>query len=234
MGKETKAIGITLAAALAACAFAAWPVRARSAGRTLNFQDNFTSGNLNAFQMPYPQDWEILSENGLHYLHMKRSRGALVPRRPMQFARLKNIRVGSFDLRAKVRRTGKSHSIIIVFNYVDSLHFYYTHLSVDSGRKISVHNGVFLVDGAPRRRIAGTDAPPALPDYSWHTVRILRNARTGSIKIFMNGSAKPLFSLVDHTFTCGQIGFGSFDETGDFAQIRLRSNDADCTPGSQH
>ena len=132
--------------------------------------------------MPFPEDWEILKEGNLHYLHMQRSRPPGVPRRPVQFALLKGVKVGSFTLDVKVRRAGGS--MIVVFNYVDPLHFYYVHLSDNPGTKISVHNGIFIVDGGPRRRIAGLEASPALPDLSWHDVRIVRNVRTGSIKVF--------------------------------------------------
>jgi hypothetical protein len=188
----------------------------------LSFRDDFTSNNLSNWSIPYPGDWTVLIQNGLHYLHMKRSRPPGVPRRPLQFARLKNIRGGSFVLRANVRRDGGS--MIIVFNYVDTLHFYYVHLSVNPGRQISVHNGIFIVNGGPRRRIAGLDAPAALPDRAWHTVRIIRDARSGSIKVLVDHHSTPLFAATDRSFTCGQIGFGSFDETGDFAKIRLHSN----------
>jgi hypothetical protein len=200
-------------------------------GENLTFRDNFRSSNLSDWEMPYPSDWEVLTENGLHYLHMKRSRPPGVPRRPLQFARLKNVRVGSFDLGANVRREGGS--MIIVFNYVDTLHFYYVHLSVNPGRQIAVHNGIFIVDGGPRRRIAGIDAPAALPNRAWHPVRIVRDVRSGSIRVFIDKHANPLFTVTDRTFTCGQIGLGSFDETGDFAKIRLRSDDSGCSGASQ-
>lgn len=191
----------------------------------LDFRDNFDSGTLNGWQMPYPEDWQIIAENGLHFLHMLRSRPPGVPRRPLQFALLKDIRAASFNLEVQVRRrTG--HSTLVVFNYADTLHFYYAHLSMDRGITVPVHNGIFIVNGAPRRRMAGLNAPPALPDFSWHTVRIVRNARSGSIKVFMDGQSHPLFNAVDHTFTCGEIGLGSFDETGDFAHLRVRSSDA--------
>ena len=115
--------------------------------------------------------------------------------------------------------------MIVVFNYVDTLHFYYAHLSKDPGTQVDVHNGIFIVDGGPRRRIAGLDASPALPDLSWHDVRIVRDLRSGSIQVFLDQETTPRFSVIDHTFTYGQIGLGSFDETGDFADFRLSSND---------
>jgi hypothetical protein len=120
----------------------------------------------------------------------------------------------------------------MVFNYVDTLHFYYTHLSVDPGAKVDVHNGIFIVDGGPRRRIAGKEAAPVLPDQDWHTVRVQRDIQSGSIEVFVDADPSPRFSVIDSTFNCGQVGLGSFDETGDFTDIRFTSNDAGCEPGA--
>jgi hypothetical protein len=204
---------------------------AQCGNASISIRHNFDKGSLNAWQMPFPQDWEILQQGNLHYLHMKRPRDPGVPRRPLQFARLKGVKVGSFTLDVNVRRIG--HSMIVVFNYVDTLHFYYVHLSENTGKQISVHNGIFIVNGKPRYRIAGLDAAPALPDRSWHHVRIVRNVRTGSIQVFLDKETKPRFSVIDHTFTCGQVGLGSFDETGDFARFRLRSNDGQVSAAAQ-
>jgi len=198
--------------------------------RSIHFADDFERGRLDAWQMPYPEDWQILAENGNHYLHMNRSREPGEPRRPLQFALLKGVKVGSFDFRARVRREGKS--MIVVFNYVDSLHFYYAHLSADTGSKQPVHNGIFLVNNAARVRIAGLEAPPALPDNSWHQIRVARNAASGRIEVWSDVESSPLFTVVDRTFLCGQIGIGSFDETGDFDDVQVTSDDAGCTPPS--
>jgi hypothetical protein len=192
------------------------------------FRDNFSSGKLDRYELPYPEDWAVQQEGPLHYLHMLRARDAEEPRHPIQFARLKGITVGSFTLETRVRR--EHLSVAIAFNYVDAVHFYYTHLSVDAGAKVAVHNGVFLVDGAPRRRIGGIEAPPALPDTNWHKIRLARDVNSGSIKVFVDNEAQPHFSLVDKTFKCGQIGLGSFDETGDYTDVKLSSNDAGCRP----
>jgi len=194
----------------------------------VNFQDDFSSGKLDQWQFPFAEDWVVKEEGPLHYLHMLRNREPLVPRRPQQFALIKGINVGSFTLQTRVRREGSS--MMIVFNYVDTLHFYYTHLSKDPGAKVDVHNGIFLVDGAPRRRIAGLEAAPALPDTNWHTVRVERDVNTGSIKVFVDREPQPRFSVVDKTFKCGRVGLGSFDETGDYTDVRLSSTDAGCQP----
>lgn len=216
-----------VAAAVAASLVA--PSQARSVLKSIAFSDNFERANLVAWQFPYSEDWEIRAEGGNHYLHMKRNREPGVPRRPLQFALVKSAQVGSFDFQARIRREGRS--MIVVFNYVDTLHFYYAHLSGDRGVEQPVHNGIFIVNGEPRKRIAGTDAPPALPDAEWHKVRVVRDVPAGSIEVFIDDQQKPLFSVVDATFTCGQIGIGSFDETGDFDDVKVSSNDAACEPG---
>ena len=199
--------------------------------RSVTIHDDFQKADLSLWEFPYPEDWQVSEEGGNRFLHMLRNREPGVPRRPLQFARMRDVNVGSFELRARVRREGRS--MIVVFNYVDTLHFYYTHLSVDRGTEQPVHNGIFIVNGEPRKRIAGTEAAPALPDRGWHDVRVVRNVSAGSIEVFMDEGREPLFSVTDTTFTCGQIGVGSFDEAGDFDDIYLESNDAGCVPGSK-
>jgi len=205
------------------------PTSARPVWRSIQFTDSFSAGTLDRWQFPYPEDWVIGTEGPLHFLHMLRNREPLVPRRPVQFALLKGASVGSFNFQARVRREG--NSLLMVFNYVDTLHFYYTHLSVDPGAKVAVHNGIFIVDGGPRSRLAGLEAAPALPDQNWHDIRIQRDSHSGSIEVFVDAERTPRFSVTDSTFTCGQVGLGSFDETGDFTDVRLTSNDAGCQPG---
>jgi len=196
--------------------------------RGKTFQDDFSSGKLDHWLLPYPEDWEILSEVPMHYLHMKRNREPGVPRRPLQYALLKGVNMGSFELTTRVRREGRS--MLIVFNYVDTLHFYYTHLSQDRGAEQAVHNGIFMVNGAPRVRVAGLEAPPALPDRNWHQVRVLRDVSSGAVKVFVDENKDPIFTWTDTTFRCGQLGLGSFDETGDFADVKLQAQDVGCKP----
>jgi hypothetical protein len=51
--------------------------------------------------------------------------------------------------------------------------------------------------------------------------------RTGSIQVFLDNQTQPKFSIVDRTYSCGQVGLGSFDETGDFSQFQLQLKDAE-------
>jgi hypothetical protein len=193
---------------------------------SLSFREDFSSGKLDRWQFQHPEDWVILTEGPRYFLHMLRSREPGVPRRPMQFALLRDARVGSFDLRTQVRR--EKEAMMIVFNYVDDLHFYYAHLAEHPGTDEIMHNGIFIVNGEPRKRIPPLPPLPALPDKAWHSVRVHRDVPSGLIEVYVDGSAKPYFSTEDRTFTCGQIGLGSFDETGDFTDVELESSDANC------
>src|SRR5574340_84806 len=80
----------------------------------LSFHCNFSPKELSEWTFPHAEDWVSKTEDGQTYMHMLRPRDPGVPRRPLQFARLKNINVGSFDLSVKVRREGSS--MIVVFN----------------------------------------------------------------------------------------------------------------------
>jgi hypothetical protein len=216
---------LALGLALAAHGFAA-----RAAVDRLWFMDDFESGKLDDWQFPHPEDWVILEAGGDHYLHMVRSREPGVPRRPLQFALLKGVKAGNFSFETRVRREGRS--MIVVFDYVDTLHFYYAHLSGDRGTAQPVHNGIFIVNGGERVRLAGTEAPPALPDHDWHMIRIERSNTGGTIDVYSDVQGSPIFSVVDRTLTCGQIGIGSFDETGDFENVSLIADNEGCSPVS--
>jgi hypothetical protein len=62
------------------------------------------------------------------------------PRYPIQYALLEGQDFGSFTLECEVMRD--MGSLILVYNWKDSSHFNYVHLSVDSPEKQIVHNGI--------------------------------------------------------------------------------------------
>ena len=50
------------------------------------------------------------------------------------------------------------------------------------------------------------------------------------IEVWSDAQTRPLFTAVDRTFTCVQIGIGSFHETGDLDDVELNSRDDGCNP----
>lgn len=183
----------------------------------INFRDNFESGMRN-WLPPRPADWQVEQEGGNHFLRLLRpGYGPGVPRRPLNYALLRDRCFGDFTLSVRLRRAGKS--LTIVFGYQDTLHFNYAHLSVDRGTEQKVHNGIFRVDGGERFRIDNPDRPPALPDKEWHTARIVRQAP--QVDVYMDGSSEALLSVNEKLFPYGRVGIGSFDESGDFDDFQI-------------
>lgn len=190
---------------------------------------NFDDSGLEGWHVPLPKDWEIANDGGNNdggnkVLRLREPGPIGAPRRPVKFALFQPGCVSDFQAEVKVRRTGKS--LLVTFGFQDRAHFYYTHLSVDSGDH-HVHNGIFKVDGGERVRVAGTGSAPALPTDGWHTVRVVRSVESGEISVFIDKDKTPRFQLVDKSFTYGWVGIGSFDETGDFDDFRLRGTPSD-------
>ena len=55
----------------------------------------------------------------------------------------------------------------------------------------------------------------------WQKVRIERKVSDGTIRVFFNDMEKPIMVAKDETHGAGQIGFGSFDDTGKVTNIRI-------------
>ena len=77
----------------------------------------------------------------------------------------------------------------LIFGYESPTRFYYVHLA---GITNAVHNGIFLVADADRRRLDQPDSVPQMKDQAWHHVRLERDPASGRIEIFMDGSTTPV------------------------------------------
>jgi glucose/arabinose dehydrogenase len=144
-------------------------------------------------------------------------------RRPGAIALLRDRSFQDVVLEADVRSTADPSviraDVLLIFGYQSPTNFYYVHLS---GITDGVHNGIFIVDDADRRRIDDGTATPVLPDREWHHVRLDHDSATGRIDIFADGSQTPTMSAVDRSFAGGGVGFGSFDDTGLIRDIVVR------------
>lgn len=143
-------------------------------------------------------------------------------RRPAALAILKSDPVTDLTFRAEVKSTAPTdlavRDVQIVFGYQSPSRFYYVHLSAKTD---AVHNGIFLVDNADRRRLDTLDSKAPLTDQAWHRVRLERTVETGRIAVYFDEQPEPVLSIVDKTLTWGRVGIGSFDETGEFRNVRL-------------
>lgn len=168
------------------------------------------------FSVPVAPDWKASAE--LLELVVKHEPGK--PRRPKQFALLEEGPYSSFTLEVDVKRNGKS--LILVFAHQDDDHFNYAHISVDDPAKQNVHNGVFHVFGGDRVRISPLEGGPGLlPTTDWTHVKLVWDGKTGEVVCYANGKTSGALRAVDLSLKHGRVGFGSFNETGSFRNLKI-------------
>jgi len=184
-----------------------------------------TAGTLSVFDrqwtVPVDADWQIDREDGAAVLHLAKARDSLPgPRRPIQFALTEVPRYSRLTVEADVKPLGKS--LIIVFAYQDLAHFNYAHLSIDSGKLVPVHNGIFHVYGGERVRISDPDSPPAFPQNNhWYHATLTHDAITGAVAVAVDGKPVATLRAMDVSLGPGKVGLGSFDETAEFKNVKI-------------
>jgi len=50
---------------------------------------------------------------------------------------------------------------------------------------------------------------------------VRRDTASGSIEVFFDDLSKPVLRATDRTFLSGQVGFGTFDDTGRIDDVML-------------
>jgi len=146
-------------------------------------------------------------------------------RRPSALAILKSGDFRTATVTAQIRSTADvsvvNRDLEVILAYQTSARFYYVHLA---GITNDVHNGIFLVADADRKRIDPGTSPPQLTDQRWHDVRVVWDGGAGSIDVYVDRSAAPVMRAVDATLRHGRIGIGSFDDTGEFKDIVVQAS----------
>lgn len=146
-------------------------------------------------------------------------------RRPSALAVLRSAPLTDVTLEADLRSTAAlpdqtpRRDLLLVVGYQSPTRFYYVHISA---ARDDVHNGIFLVADADRRRIDTKSDTAMLTDQAWHRVRLERQASTGRIALYVDGGAEPIMVATDTTLAAGRVGVGSFDDAGEFRAIRVR------------
>lgn len=145
-------------------------------------------------------------------------------RRPSALAVLRSAPLTDVTLEADLRSTAAlpdqtpRRDLLLVVGYQSPTRFYYVHISA---ARDDVHNGIFLVADADRRRIDTKSDTAMLTDQAWHRVRLERQASTGRIALYVDGGAEPIMVATDTTLAAGRVGVGSFDDAGEFRAIRV-------------
>lgn len=189
---------------------------------TIVFEENFDSGTQR-WQVLDPQTWRIADRGDNKTFEITERGSAYKPpvRSPGHIALIKDLDLGSFEIRFRVRSTkdtGNHRDCCVFFNYIDDQHFYYVHL----GARPDPHSGqIMIVKEAPR--LAITENQKRTPwDDQWHDVKVERKVESGSIKVYFDDMTTAHMEVVDKNFTKGQIGIGSFDDLNEFDDIVVR------------
>lgn len=188
----------------------------------LLLQEDFSQG-AQRWAPTDPEAWKVISEGSRPlYSLFQQSRYEPPVRSPRNLSLLQDLWVSDFVLEARVRSTSREYGhrdLCFFFGHQDPSHFYYVHLASQADPHA---HSIFLVNGAPRVSIASrrTEGVRWI-DHHFHTVRIERRLQEGSIRVFFDDLSEPVMEAVDSTFGPGRVGIGSFDDTGDFQEIRL-------------
>ena len=141
-------------------------------------------------------------------------------RRPAGLAILKSAPLGTLtfdvDLRSEEPETLLVRDVELIVGWQSPTRFYYVHLAAKTD---PVHNGIFLVNDADRKRLDDQTGTPQLKDKAWHHVKLERDPASGRIAVFVDGATTPALEANDTTLKTGRVGLGSFDETGQFKNV---------------
>jgi len=188
----------------------------------LLFEADFEDNEIGNWKATDPTAWRVESGNGGKVLALhKQSEYEPQVRSPFNINLVRNVVVGSFILELKIRSTTKDYGhrdMCVIFGYQDPTHFYYVHIANQSDANA---NSIFIVNAEPRVSIAETRTEGTKWDDDWHTVRLVRDAEKGTIEVFFDDRPEPIMTAVNDRFDWGGIGVGSFDDTGQFDDIRL-------------
>jgi hypothetical protein len=144
-------------------------------------------------------------------------------RSPHSIAWLKDVKVGDFELTARVQNTnpsgGDHRDLCIFWGCQSPSEFYYVHF----GAKADPHAcQIFIVNNDKRTKITKDEAIGTPWSDGWHTVKVKRNVATGTMEVYFDDMAKPLMTAQDTTFGAGDVGLGTFDDSGNFDEVVLR------------
>lgn len=186
------------------------------------FTSDFSDG-LGAWVMTDAAAWKIEDEAGdAKFSLFGKSDYEAPVRSPHNMARIKDLVVTDFELEVDAKQTGKEYGhrdLCFFFGYQDPTHFYYVHLATVADPHA---NSIFLVNGAPRVSIAQKRTNGTDWKTGYHRIRIERNTESGAIKVYFNDMKTPVMETVDKTFLFGEVGLGSFDDTGNFDNLTVR------------
>jgi hypothetical protein len=143
-------------------------------------------------------------------------------RSPVHIALFKNLTATDFVMDLEMQSTIPAYGhqdLCLFFGFVSPEKYYYAHIA--RAADPNAHN-VFIVNDAPRKNIATKTTKGV--DWKaghWHHVRLARQGSTGKVEVYFDDLKTPIITADDKTFPTGHVGFGSFDDTGRYRNVRV-------------
>lgn len=189
-------------------------------GRPLSLHEDFTSKDATRWELADPKAWRFVDQEGnAVFNQFEQSKVQTPVRSPFNRAVVKDLVVGDCVLDVRLQSTARDYphrSLCLFFGYQDPAHMYYVHF----GQKTDDHaNQIFIVNNEPRKKISTKTTEGTPWDNAWHHARIVRDVESGKIDVFFDNMETPVMTAIDKTFTWGQVGIGSFDDTGNFDDL---------------
>lgn len=184
--------------------------------------DDFSAADTSKWDPSDPKAWRLVKQGDNQVFNQFAQSKVETPvRSPFNRCVLKDVLVGSFVLDLKFQSTARDYphrSLCLFYGYQDPAHMYYTHF----GQKTDDHaNQIFIVNNEPRKKISTKTTAGTPWDNEWHHARIVRDVDSGKIEVYFDDMETPAMTAVDKTFTWGQVGIGSFDDTGNFDDVKV-------------
>ncbi|MBN1420184.1 MAG: hypothetical protein JXP34_15500 [Planctomycetes bacterium] len=191
-------------------------------GLPLLFQDDFESGKADRWEPGDSAAWKVVRDGERTvYSLFRQSKYEPPHRSPLNMSLIRGLYVSDFVLDLEVRSTKEDYphrDLCLFFGFQDRDRYYYVHLGL---RNDDHSNSVFIVNRAPRTNIVKTRAEGTPWEERYHRVRIVRRIESGEILVYFDDMEKPRMTAVDRTFAWGLVGVGSFDDIGNFDDVRL-------------
>lgn len=193
------------------------------AGMKLIYQHDFEDGKMDRYEPTDVTAWKLLKQDSGHVISLTKKNSDFKPpyRSPLNRTLIRDLTVGSFVMDIRMQSTIPDYdhrSLCLFFGYQDDAHLYYVHF----GKRADDHaNQVFIVNDQPRTKISTKTTSGTPWTDGWHRARIARDIETGEITVYFDDLKTPVMTATDKTFGKGRLGFGSFDDIGNFDDVRI-------------
>lgn len=197
-----------------------WP---NPEGMKLIYQQDFEDRSMERCEPTDATAWKLGEDGGNHFASLIRKNSKFNPpvRSPLNRSLIRDLKLGTFTMDLRMQSTIPDYDhrdLCLFFGYQDDSHLYYVHF----GKKADDHaNQIFIVNEEPRKKISAKTTAGTPWTDEWHNVRVVRDIEKGDVEVYFDDLTAPVMTATDKTFGDGRVGFGSFDDTGNFDDIRI-------------